>query len=115
MKAGDRITVLSSINTELVPERGIVFNVTEYGDGQWRSLSDDKWRSLASARDEGIEWIHGHHRSESHEVAALRVAYALGKISAGAVCGAPYGVGNVSCERYAGHIFQHAGVGYQWP
>ena len=79
MNIGDKITVLSRIGLEIVPEHGIVYNVTEYGDAQWKSDSDIQWRSLAQLKDEGVLWILGHHNNGSKEVAAMRVAHALGR------------------------------------
>lgn len=46
------------------------------------AMSDEQLRAghqVCSLSDEGIDWIRGHHAPDSKEVAALRVAHALGK------------------------------------
>jgi hypothetical protein len=35
------------------------------------------WATHLLWRDEGVRWVHGHHREDSEPVLALRAAYAL--------------------------------------
>jgi hypothetical protein len=65
------ITVLPSGNIQ--PKMHVV--VSDDGERLYPVGNKHWWWRLC---DEGVTWIRGHHEADSKEVAALRVAYALG-------------------------------------
>ena len=64
-----------------VLRRGATFHdrATSYAYDGGRTLLDHPGQGWIDDVDEGVSWIRGHHAPDSKEVAALLVAYALGR------------------------------------
>ena len=75
-KVGDLVTVVDRLTGIASP--GVVADINPFGFKITPAimLSLDRWYDFST---EGWLWIHGHHAPDSKEVAALRVAHALGK------------------------------------
>lgn len=70
------VTVLSPVDEEIITERGYIY--IGLTSDRLRFRSEDSSYDGFLTGDEGINWIAGHHAPDSKEIAALKVAYALG-------------------------------------